>query len=67
MPEQQHKNRQSPAKRDHSQDARPEQVQTKISNDEIDDLLDDIDEVLEAHTEEEALAWTQGFVQKGGE
>jgi ubiquitin-like protein Pup len=33
----------------------------------IDAMLDEIDEVLEGHTEEEAALFVQSYVQKGGQ
>ena len=40
-----------------------EQAQAESSAEEVDDLLDEIDEVLEANAED----FVRSFVQKGGE
>ncbi len=41
----------------------PPQGQAQVSDDEVDSLLDEIDDVLETNAEE----FVKGFVQKGGQ
>ena len=63
---QQHKTARKSSELDESVDAAPSEVASERKeklDDDVDAILDDIDEVLEANAEE----FVRGFVQKGGE
>ncbi|MBA2574038.1 MAG: ubiquitin-like protein Pup [Nocardioidaceae bacterium] len=63
---QQHKTTRKSSELDESVDAAPSEVASERKeklDDDVDAILDDIDEVLEANAEE----FVRGFVQKGGE
>jgi ubiquitin-like protein Pup len=64
MAEREQKKKQAPTKSDEVVEEVPATSETgeKIKG-ELDDLLDEIDEVLEANSEE----FVKGYVQKGGE
>ncbi len=63
---QQHKTTRKSSEPDESVDAAPSEAASERKeklDDDVDAILDDIDEVLEANAEE----FVRGFVQKGGE
>jgi ubiquitin-like protein Pup len=55
--------RKTKPKRDEEQDAAEATTTTEAKTKEVDDLLDEIDEVLEANAED----FVRSYVQKGGQ
>jgi prokaryotic ubiquitin-like protein Pup len=60
---QEYKTKQTAKRAEQDQDSAPEQVEVENTDQMIDDILDEIDEVLEENAQE----FVANYIQKGGE